>query len=248
MLIFQPAVLVLSAVAMVLTIVLGLLQVGSWIIDEDAVWILWVAIAVLVVALLLLLARHAAVKENAKAKHEAEIAQLVKAAEDADAAQEVKITQLVKAAEEANIGREIAEAAVQQTGGLSDLDQDLAKQLWEHASAPETLTVLGSFFPYAIPREAVRSMEALSNLPMTRTPHDAELAQHLNTLSEAARLWVSKLLPLVSTDGDNFSTKLDSHVSADAYKKHDDKTKELGDVGFELHEKLLEYQRYYASL
>ncbi|MFT4213717.1 MAG: hypothetical protein QM622_02945 [Microbacterium sp.] len=91
-------------------------------------------------------------------------------------------------------------------------------------------------------------IEELGELSMTRTAHDAELSQHFGALTESAQLWRSKLLPLITMEGDHFTTRLMRDVPQEAYEQHSAMTDELGDVGFVLYEKFLAYQKYYASL
>lgn len=209
--VFRPVAVTLTVVATGLTIALPMLQFGAWI-SENAVWALWVVIAVLVVAMLFVVAHLAAVKERMT---------------DAKAATGVErqaAEQAVKDAGKARAALEVSKLAALPTDGFSKPDQALAEHLFEYSSNPKTLKTLSSFFPYAIPRETAGLLDELAELPMTRTAHDAELAQHLDTLAEAAGLWRSKLLPLTSWDGDNYTTKLDHHVSEEAYKRHDERT------------------------
>lgn len=253
--VFRPVAVVLTIVATGVTIALPMLQVGSWI-TENVVWVLWVVIAVLVVAMLLLVAHLEAVKmrtTTAQAAHEVErlqAAQAVQVAEEATGVERAKAEQAMKVADEAKAALEASASSIRPAVALSKLDQDLAEKLLVYASNPKTLNTLGSFFPYEIPQETARAMEELADLPMTRTAHDSTLAQFLVTLADGAREWLSKLLPLITTTayGENYTTKLDHDVSEEAYKWHDARTGELGDVGFDLHAKLLAYQKYYASL
>ncbi|MGQ2916467.1 hypothetical protein [Microbacterium aurantiacum] len=230
--IFRPLWVFLGAVATGVTILLGVLQIGGWITD-NATWILWVAVAVLIVVILLLIARVSAVteeKDGVVAELEAARADIVEAAEDAAS----RISQL--------------EASQHRPIRLGEVDGGLARQLYEYSSDLETLDTLANFFPYQIPLGPVRNMERLAHLPQTRTAHNELLGHQLTALAEAARRWLTELQQIVSTDGDHYTTRLDRHVSEEAYRNHRAMTDHLGSVGFELHDKLLEYQRFYASL
>lgn len=235
--VFRPLVIVAGALATGLTITLGILQIGSWI-NENAVWSLWATIVLLVVTIVLLIARLAAVTEVANVAAEAATTE----AERVEAA--------THAAEQARDALRDLESAVlgAPPTALSEIDRSLAEQLFRYASDPELLSTLGSFFPYQIPQGPVRLIDELSELPATRTVHDAQLEQHLSILSETAQQWRTKFLQVASTDGDHYSTRLSHVVSQDAYTQHAAMTDELGDAGFELHSKLLAYQKYYASL
>lgn len=261
--IFQPLAVIGAVVSAGLTILLGVLQVGSWV-NENAVWVLWVSIAVLIICILVLTAHLAAVKEKADAAARAaasEGAKVVTATNEAAAAREAasiaeraavdERETALRAIEEARALSEklnVAEALAQTSTTLSKQDGKLADQLFEFASNEETLTMLGTFFPYEIPRGAVGRIEGLSKLPMTRAAHNDELSKHFRALTEGAQAWLENFLPLVSTRGDHFTTRLDHDVSQEAYKQHSAKTDELGNVGFRLHDEMLAYQRYYASL
>lgn len=233
--IFRPLAVIGAIVSAGVTILLGVLQIGSWV-NENAVWILWGTITVLIVAMLLLTARLAAAKEQADVAERAvgdERLKHERASIDA-AAMSAKLLEV--------------EAGVQVSVGLGKLDQMLAEQLFSYASDDELLTTLGHFFPYEIPHGPVRLIEELSALPMTRAAHDATLAGHFKALTDGAQLWLSRFLPLVSTRGDHFTTRLDHDVSEEAYKQHSASTDALGEAGFDLHKEMLEYQRYFASL
>lgn len=228
--IFQRlAVVVPTAVATVVTILLGVLQIFGWI-TENAPWTLWVFIVVLIIFMFLLAARFEAVTEEAKGVAEAKSAEAAKL--------EAQLAKAVTRASE-------AEAKLTR---LSERDQQLADQLWEYASDLETLTTLGEFFPYQIPKGTVRAMEALARLPMTRRAHDTVLKRQLDTLSTTAGQWVLELTQLVAPDGDFYSTRLEDHASGEVRKRHKESTDALGDLGLDLHEKFLAYQGYYASL
>lgn len=271
---FGPLFIVLGAIATLVTILVAVLPVVTWV-NSNAIWLPWVVVAALVVAVMLLIARVTAEKEAMEIADEtiatkveetrkaAEVAK--KARADAEAAksdvEKAKATArtAVEQAESAWAAAGAAEADAEEARAtledlrsaptvLGELDRDLAGQLFEYASNGELLTMLGSFFPYEIPRGPARLIDELSELPMTRVAQDAELERHFGELAEAALTWRSKLLRVASTDGDHFSTKLDHHVSEAAYKQHSTMTDELGDAGFDLHEKLLAYQKYYASL
>ncbi|UIN30520.1 hypothetical protein [Microbacterium binotii] len=233
--VFRPLWTTVGAVATVVTILLGVLQIGSWV-NEHAPWILWVAVATLIIVALLLVARIAAVRIEKEGVAE----ELVVARAD------VVIAQTENVAAHARI-REL-ETALRHAAPLSEVDRGLARQLYEYASDAEALDMLSLFFPYQIPHEPVSKMEELANLPRTRSAHDVTLSHHLTDLSEAATQWLTKLQQIVSTDGDYYTTRLDQHVSQKVYQQHTAMTNELGSAGFELHTKLLEYQRYYASL
>lgn len=233
--IFRPLAVIGATISGGLTILLGLLQIGSWV-TENAVWILWGTITVLILAMLLLTARLAAVKEQA------DVAE--RAVRDERSRNEEASIDVVAMGGKIQEG----EAGVQPSVGLGKLDQALAEQLFGYASDDEMLTTLGYFFPYKIPQGPVRMLEELSELPVTRAAHDPKLAGHLEALTDGARLWLSSFLPLVSTRGDYFTTRLDQDVSEAAYKQHSARTDALGEAGFDLHQKMLEYQRYFASL
>lgn len=142
---------------------------------------------------------------------------------------------------------ESAPQSSQTVEGLSEPDRNLASQLWGYASDEEILTTLGEFFPYEIPRRVVRSLEELARLPMSRAAHNAELAEHLSTLSETASQWLEELGPLITVEDDHYTTRLEHWVSDEAYRSHDARTTELGNTGFDLHGKFLNYQRYFSS-
>lgn len=233
--IFRPLAVIFAIVSTGVTILLGALQIGSWV-NRNAVWILWGTIAVLIVSLLLLAARLAALKEQAKVAERAAFEERLKAERATNDV--VDVTAQLQA----------VEAGMQATGGLSKLDQLLAEQLFGDVSNKETLTMLANFFPYEILHGPVELIEKLSALPMTRVAHDDELARHFKALTDAAHLWLLKFTPVVWRDGDNFSTRLVDHVSEEAYEKHRARTNELAEAGFDLHDKMLAYQRYYASL
>lgn len=233
--IFRPIAVIGAVVSAGLTILLGMLQIGSWV-NENAVWILWGTVTILIAAMLLLAARLSAVKEQADA------------AERAVGAAELKTERASIDAAALSAKLQEIEAGVQEPVVLGKLDQMLAEQLFGYASDNEMLTMLGDFFPYEIPHGPVRLIEELSALPTTRAAHDAKLAGHFKTLTHGAHLWLSKFLPLVSTRGDYFTTKLDREVSQEMYKQHSANTDELAEAGFDLHAKMLEYQRYFASL
>lgn len=232
--IFRPLWIVLGAVATVLTIILGVLQIGGWV-NENAVWILWVSIAALILSAMLLIARIAALTSELERVSE----ELHVARADAD-----------------RLGSEAAAAARlsaievpdQRPASLGDVDKRLAVQLYGYSSDLEVLNMLGDFFPYQIPRRPVRRMEELADLPLTRSAYNELLQHQLTTLADAATEWLTKLRSIVSGDGDFYTTKLQHHVSEAAYQQNAKLTDELGSVGFKLHEKLLEYQRYFASL
>jgi hypothetical protein len=243
---FGPLFIVLGAIATLVTILVAVLPVVTWV-NGNAIWLPWAVIAALVVAVMLLIARVTAAKEAAETAEEAiatEVEKTKKATEDAKKAK----ADAKDAEADAGEARAALEDLRSATPALGELDRDLARQLFEYASDGELLTMLGSFFPYEIPQGPVRLIDELSALPMTRVAQDAELERHFGELAEAARTWRLKLLRVASTDGDHFSTKLDHHVSEAAYRQHSAMTDELGDAGFDLHEKLLAYQRYYASL
>lgn len=271
---FGPLFIVLGSIATLVTILVAVLPVVSWV-NGNAIWLPWAVIAALVVAVMLLIARVTAAKEAAETAEKSiavEVEETRKAIEnaktaraDAEAAgadaEEARATAKA-AAEQAEIAKVAAVAAEADAAearaaledlqsaplALSELDRDLARQLFEFASDGELLTMLGSFFPYEIPRRPVRLIDELAKLPMTRVARDPDLERHFGELVQAAEAWRSKFLRVASTDGDHFSTKLDCHVSQAAYKQHSAMTDELGDAGFDLHEKLLAYQKYYASL
>lgn len=226
-----------GGLATALALILPVIQIGGWI-SEEAVWILWGTIAALVVAIVLLAARLAAVTEN------------VTSALDEVVAEGQKAKDLAQEAEEARAALEAFRSAARPdpAPGLGTLDQALADQLYAYASDPKLLTTLGSFFPYQIPMEPVRLIDELSELPMTRTAHDGDLNRHFSALARAAELWRGKFYRVASTDGDFYSTRLRHLVPEEAYRQHSTMTDELGDAGFDLHEKLLAYQKYYASL
>ncbi|HAQ59481.1 MAG TPA: hypothetical protein DCR63_03250 [Microbacterium sp.] len=226
-----------GGLATVLALILPVIQIGGWI-SEEAVWILWTTIPVLVVAIVLLAARLAAVNEKLTSALDEVVAGGQRAK---DLAQEV---------EEARAALEASRSAAgaDQPPGLGTLDQALADQLYAYASDPNLLRTLGSFFPYQIPMEPVRLIDELSELPMTRTAHDGELNRHVSAITGAAELWRGRFLRVASADGDFYSTRLREHVPEEAYQQHATMTDELGDAGFDLHDKLLEYQKYYASL
>ncbi len=226
-----------GGLATALALILPVIQIGGWI-SEEAVWILWATIAALVVVIVLLAARLAAVNENVAAALD-EVVAAGKRAEDL--AHEVAETR-------AALDAFRSTAPLDQAPNLGPLDQALANQLYVYASNPKLLTTLGSFFPYQIPVEPVRLIDELAALPMTRTAHDGELNRHLNALAEAAEDWRGRFYRVASADGDFYSTRLRHHVSEQAYQQNATMTEELGDAGFDLHEKLLAYQKYYASL
>lgn len=234
-LIFRPLAVIGAIVSSGLTILLGVLQIGSWV-SENAVWILWGTITVLIFAMLLLAARLAAVQEQANVAERA-----VRDQRSRNERAPLEVT---------GAGGKVpdVEAGVQSSIGLGKLDQVLAEQLFGYASDDEMLTSLGNFFPYKIPQGPVRMIEELSALPMTRAAHDAKLAEHFEALTDGAQRWLAKFLPLVSARDDYFTTRLDYHVSQEAYKQHSASTDALGEAGFDLHQKMLEYQRYFASL
>lgn len=226
-----------GGLATALALILPVIQIGGWI-SEEADWILWATIVALVVAILLLVARLAAVKENLASALDEVVTEGQKAN---DAEQEVHAARSAL--------EDLRSAAQQdQAPSLGKLDQALADQLYVYASDPKLLTTLGSFFPYQIPKEPVRLIDELSELPMTRTAHDTELNRHFSALAGAAEFWREKFYRVASTDGDFYSTKLRDRVPEKAYEQHSTMTDELGDAGFDLHEKLLAYQKYYASL
>lgn len=223
--------------ATAVTLILPALQAGGWV-SEHAVWILWVGIAALLIVMIFLVARLAAVKEDLTSAIEATFA----------AGQQTK--EVAQEAQQARADLEDLRTAARQapTPGLGKLDQGLADQLLEYSSDTSLLTTLGSFFPYQIPMEPVRLLEELAELPTTRTAYNEALNRHLEELAESARLWLEKLAPVSTIDGGYYSTKLHEVVSQNAYQQHAAMTDELGRTGFELHSKLLAYQKYYASL
>ena len=97
-------------------------------------------------------------------------------------------------------------------------------------------------------RQQPHGQQQLAHLPKTRIAHNAKLAEHLSSLSDSASEWLLELMPLITVEGDHYTTRLEHWVSEEAYESHDARTTALGNTGFDLHEKLLEYQRYYASL
>ncbi|MBN8423099.1 hypothetical protein JF531_01015 [Microbacterium esteraromaticum] len=254
--IFSPVILVVGVLSSVVTIVLAVIQSGYWI-NENAVWALWTSIVLLIIGMMFLGARLAG------AKAAAERATAEAAAAHSDAAQ-------TRADAEATIGRERAEAArarkaaedasaaledLRNSGepptktALGEQDRSLAQTLYAYASDSATLTELAEFFAYQIPRRLVRQIEELSRLPLTRAAHDAELEGQFNGLVEAAAAWLRLFAEVASTDGDDmYSTRLAQWVSQPAYKQHMALSDKLGALGDDLHDKLMGYQRYYASL
>ena len=63
---------------------------------------------------------------------------------------------------EADTAAKASTSEQQSTERLSELDRDLAEQLWRYSSDQETLRTLAEFFPYEIPRGAVQSLEELA--------------------------------------------------------------------------------------
>lgn len=218
------------------TIILGVLQVVGWI-NQSMPWALWAFIAVLILFMFLLAARLEAVTAEAKTMV------------DAKAAETVKLEARAVEAE-AKVGEAEARAseAEAKSTSLGELDRELADQLWKYASDRETLEVLSDLEPYQIPRRTVRQIDDLTRLPAIRTPHDDVLAEHLDALVVAASQWLSELTPLVSPEGDRYTTRLDHFVSEENYKRHIAKVETLCDTAADLHASLLGYQRYYASL
>lgn len=234
-LVFRPLWIVIGTVATGLTILLGVLQIGGWV-NAHAPWILWVAVVVLIITALFLVARVAALKEEKESiAGELEVAR----------ADSVRVTEKVTALT-ARI-REL-EASLQRPAPLGEVDRRLASLLYEYATDPETLDTVAHFFPYRISRAAVNKLEELADLPRTRAAHNEPLSHQLAALAATAADWITKLQVIVSIDGDHYTTKLDRHVSEGAYRQHTKLTDELGSVGFTLHDKFLEFQRYYASL
>ncbi|MCP1430429.1 hypothetical protein J3D45_002927 [Microbacterium foliorum] len=233
--IFRPLAVIGAVVSAGLTILLGILQVGSWI-NENAVWVLWGTIATLIGLVLLITARLAAATEVAVSA-EKKVAEARRDAEHARADASVATKKL----------REVETAALS-VRGLSSVDQALAAKLFEYSSDEQTLRTVGYFSPYQISQAAVQKIEELSELPITRTAHNPELAKQIETLTDAAQRWLSILLPLISARGDYLTTRPDHHLPEGAYHQHIAKTDDLRDTGFDLHRKFLAYQQYYASL
>ncbi|KUF08557.1 hypothetical protein [Leucobacter sp. G161] len=271
---FGPLFIVLGAIATLATILVAVLPVVTWV-NSNAIWLPWLVVAALVAAVMLLIARVTAAKEEIVIADETIVTEVEKARQtteglnkaraDADAAKSdaEKAKAMARAAVEQTETDRVAAAAAEAdaaetraaleslrsaSAALSEPDRDLARHLFEYASDGELLTMLGSFFPYQIPQGPVRLIDELSELPVIRAARNAELERHFGQLAEAARTWRLKFMRVASTDGDHFNTKLDRHVTDAAYKQHTAMTNELGDAGFDLHEKLLAYQRYYASL
>lgn len=264
----------MGSTATLVTLLVAVLPVVSWV-NGNAIWLPWAAIAALVFAGMLLIARVTAATEAAETAEKSiavevektrmaidntKTARAVAEAAGADA-EEARATAKTAAeqAEAAKVAAGAAETdAAEARAALEDLqsaplqlskqDRDFARLLFEYASDGELLKMLGSFFPYKIPQRPVGLIDALSELPMTRVARDPDLERHFGELVRAAEVWRSKFLPVASTDGEYFSTKLDRPVSQAAYQQHSVLTTELGDAGFDLHKKLLAYQKYYASL
>lgn len=224
-LVFRTLPVIATAVATVLTIVVSVIQLGAWV-NAYAVWILWAVIVLLSVGLLLLSARSAAIvgqRDNARAELAA-----------------VKGAAMTETAPE--------EGSTPSAASLSTPDRALADELYAFASDSSILRTLGEFFPYQIPRGAVSRLETLAQMPITRSAHNPALADHFASLTDTAQTWLTKLAPLVSMEGDDYTTRLQYQTSEEQYQKHSNRTDELSDVGLDLHERLLAFQRYYASL
>lgn len=235
--VFRPIVVIAGGIATLVTILLPLLQVASWI-NGDGVWILWSVIALLLVVCVLLTARLTAMKMQLVGEQKTDEPQPTPTVPLEPQAQGRAATQTELPTKGESLPRP----------SLGALDQTLADHLYQFASNPDLLSMLAEFFSYQIPHGPVRLIEELSKLPVTRSAHDQELARHLRTLSETASAWLLSFLPLISTRGDYYTTRLDHHVSEAAYKEHMAATDKLATIGFKLHEKLLAYQSYYASL
>lgn len=233
--VFRLPWIVFGGVATGLSLLLGVLQVGGWI-NETAPWVLWPLVAALIVIAVLLIARIDSVEQ----------AQRGVAGKLADALSAVAEAEAKRATANARVLE--LEAALRRPKPLSDVDRGLAHQLYEYASDPETLDMLSVFFPYRIPPAPVRKLETLAHLSQTRSANNEHLSQLFTELADASTLWLTRLQRIVTTDGDFYTTKLDRHVTQRAYDQHSAMTDELGWAGFELHDRMLQYQRYYASL
>ena len=234
--VFKALTVVTGALATIITLLFPVLEAGKWI-QREAAWALWVIVALLVVSVVLLSARVSALKEQILAEEHARgeaqgMAQ--RAVQDATRAYE-----RAAAAESEAVGR---------STGLSEQDRDLAARLYRFASDEYILRELATLFAYAIPVDLVQSMEELADIPLTRAAHDPALAQEVEHLTQAARQWILKLVPLVSVRGDKYTTRLDRWVSDDLYQQREADVEQLMEAGDDLHTRLLAYQQYYSSL
>ncbi len=162
--VFRPLVVVAGGIATLVTILLPLLQVTSWI-NDYGVWILWSVIALLLVVCVLLTARLAAMKMQL-------------ACEQMDGPQPTPAVPLDPEMQ----GRAATQTELPATGesiprpSLGALDRTLADNLYQIASNPDLLSMLAEFFSYQILHGPVRLIEELSKLPVTRSAYDQELA------------------------------------------------------------------------
>lgn len=249
--VFKPVAVVATIVATALTILLPLLQGVAWV-NENAVWAVWVAMLVLIVAAVLLHARLTAVQNmltDARADVATERAAAEKARRMTDGEKlradnaEARAVDAEKRVEALDASARLASDA-----RLGGADRALADKLSDYASNSNVLNELAEFFSYMISRELVDAVREISELPRTRAAHNAALNNQLALLSESAEAWFRQFLQVAWTENDHYSTKLDPIASKSARKKHDEQTELLVELGFDLHSKLLGYQQYYASL
>ncbi len=233
--VFRLPWIVSGAVATVLSLLLGALEVGGWI-NETAPWVLWLLVVALIVISVFLIARMDALGQARRGIAE----ELVDARATAAEAEAKRVTANARVLE--------LEALLQRPKPLSDVDRNLARQLYEYSSEPETLDMLSEFFSYRIPRAPVSSMEALARLPLSRSAYNEQLGEHLTALADVSTQWLTKFRRIASTDGEHYTTRLDHYVTQKAYEQHAAMTDDLESASFELHQVMLEYQRYYASL
>ncbi|GGD76678.1 hypothetical protein [Microbacterium murale] len=254
--IFTPVILIVGVLSSLVTIVVAVVQSGERI-NENAVWALWASIVLLIIGVMILGARLAGAKaaaEGATAEATAARSDGEQTKADAVAAigrERTEATRARKAAEDASAALEDLRNSAQVAAktALGEQDRSLAQTLYAYASDPATLTELAEFFAYQIPRRLVRQIEELSRLPLTRAAHDAELEEQFNGLVEAAAAWLRLFAEVASADGDDmYSTRLTEWVSQPGYKQHMALSDKLGALGDDLRDKLMGYQKYYASL
>ncbi|WP_353113238.1 hypothetical protein [Microbacterium sp.] len=258
---FNRVLVIGGVLASVVTIFAPVLQYGTWI-SENAAWALWLAVGLLVLLVVYLSARLEAVKGEVAAAatraqevadaHRAAIDKVTTDAEVAIGRQRSETAVAVKAAQAANAELQ-AHRDAERTAAkvpLSEQDRELAQRIYAYASDEATLTELVSFFALQIPRRLVTQIEDLSKLPLKRRAHDSELGEQLNTLAEAASEWLHLFVDIADSDeqGEFYSTKLRYWVSQAEYKRRMALSEKLGELGDDLHAKMLAYQRYYASL